>query len=127
MAKQGFSNFLEDMSPKPSPDHTLDRINGDEGYSPDNCRWLTRKDQAKNRKKPSSNKSGATGVFYLNKGKYGSFRAEWYEVNGKSRSKSFSIKKYGYDEAYRLACEYRELMISRLNEQGAGYSENHGK
>ena len=28
---------------------TLDRINNDKGYSPDNCRWVTVKEQCKNR------------------------------------------------------------------------------
>ena len=45
-----FQNFRTDMGDKPTPNHTLDRINNDEGYSPDNCRWQTRKEQAHNRK-----------------------------------------------------------------------------
>ena len=45
-----FECFLADMGRPPSEDHTLDRKDPDLGYTPDNCRWATYKEQNRNRK-----------------------------------------------------------------------------
>lgn len=45
-----FSQFIADVGPRPSDLHSLDRRDNEKGYSKDNCRWATKKEQCNNRR-----------------------------------------------------------------------------
>lgn len=57
--KNDFMAFYNDMGPRPSPRHSIDRKDNDKGYSKDNCRWATAEEQQNNTRK---------NVFYEYKG-----------------------------------------------------------
>jgi hypothetical protein len=45
-----FKAFFDDMGPRPSAAHSLDRINVNGNYEPTNCRWATEEVQQSNRR-----------------------------------------------------------------------------
>jgi hypothetical protein len=70
--RSSFVNFLADMGRRPSPQHSLDRINNDLGYNPKNCRWATAKEQSRNTR---------NNHILIYRGESKSI-AEWAEIKG---------------------------------------------
>jgi len=50
------------MGDKPTTKHTIDRIDNDGDYCPENCHWATYTEQMTNQRHPS--KSGVKGVYW---------------------------------------------------------------
>ncbi len=69
-----FENFLADMGERPEG-MTLDRIDGDKGYDPKNCRWATSKQQSRN----------TTQNVVLEHAGASRCIAEWSEITGIAR------------------------------------------
>lgn len=49
--KNDFPSFYQHVGKKPSPEYSLDRIDGEKGYEPGNVKWATPYEQWDNRKK----------------------------------------------------------------------------
>jgi hypothetical protein len=108
-------------------DMTIDHIDRDSSNNKiENLRLVAHAVNCRNRSQYSNNKTGFTGVSYFEpKERSPRYTASWFTLDGKLRSKSFSLSKYG-DAALILAVEYRKKMIDQLNDIGAQYAENHG-
>ena len=83
-------------------DH-LDRVRTNNMFN--NLRWCTNSQNQRNTTISKNNTSGKTGV------KKCGYRwvSSWYDNGNKHQSKSFSVNKYGEEEAKRQAIEYRKL------------------
>ncbi len=127
-----FLSFLSHIKPSPKDGRrwSVGRMDNNLGYQPGNVEWQLDKKQAQNHSLQRNNTTGVAGVALGESGqRYGSayYVAYWNEMDGKRKSKCFSIWKYGKDEAFKLACEYRQAQINRLNAEGAEYADSHGQ
>ena len=93
--------FLEKTDEQTEVDH-IDHSRSNNMVN--NLRWVSRSENCRNKTRQHNNQSGTSGVHFQKS--INSWVASWYD-DEKQKSKSFSINKYGNDEAKQLAINYR--------------------
>jgi hypothetical protein len=84
---QTFAAFLSDMG-EPGPGQSLDRIDNDLGYSPENCRWADKATQGRNRR--TNHPITVDGVTRL--------LCEWAEITGIARLTIYNRLRLGWTD-----------------------------
>lgn len=105
-----FANFLHDVGEKPTPKHTLDRIDNDGDYEPNNVRWATQVLQIYNSRVRSTNKSGIKGVWF-NK-KVGNYQVS-LRINGK---RLYLGSFYSFEDAKNARLNAEKMLSEGLDD-----------
>jgi hypothetical protein len=82
-----YEGFIADMGERPSDKHSIDRLDNDKGYSPDNCAWVERKMQARNKR--NNRILECNGISKT--------LAEWSEISGVGYATIIARIKSGWD------------------------------
>lgn len=86
--RNNFQAFYVSIGPRPTPKHTLDRLNNEGNYEPGNVKWATRIEQARNtRKNVNLTIDGITRCV-----------ADWATVTGTSPQTIYTRRKAGWDD-----------------------------
>lgn len=104
--EEGFRNFLKDMGDRPEG-CSIDRINYNGDYAPDNCRWATATVQMYNRRQTPS-KTGVRGVCICSDKLGNSCLRAQITMHRKTYRKYFSIKDIESAKRWR---EQKELEL----------------
>lgn len=107
-----FENFYADMGDRP-PGMTIDRIRVNEGYSPDNCKWATRKEQMLNRRNNHFvTVNGVTKTI-----------SQWAEISGLAITTIYGRFLEGWTEEDAVTKPTRELGTLTFNGETLSWIE----
>lgn len=104
---EGFYNFISDVGLRPNKSYTLDRINVNKGYSPENVRWADAKTQAQNKR------NNISVVFDGDKVNL-AYLARKHRVSYQSLWKLITIKKFKAEDAIAKLSEPKKESISEI-------------
>lgn len=90
-----YENFLSDMGLPPTRKHQIDRIDNEGDYEPDNCRWVSLRQNARNKR--NSKLITAFGETLT--------QAEWAERTGIKRETIARRLKLGWDNEKALTAK----------------------
>jgi len=98
-----FDTFVREVGERPSPEHTIDRIDNNGNYGPGNCRWATKDQQSRNRRTFNSNTSGTPGVHYHTT--VGKWQARIYSAGKRIHGGYFNTKAEAIVARQKLVAE----------------------
>lgn len=120
-----FENFARDMGIRPTPDHSIERIDNDKGYCKENCKWATRHEQSLNRRTFKNNTSGYRGVRVEPNGRYCvrvNFKKRCYKLGG-----TFATAEQAFAAwCELLACLKQGVDVSHKLERPARFDSSTG-
>lgn len=112
--KDSFEQFYEDMGPRPSPKHSIEREKNELGYFKENCFWATLTEQARNRRN--------NHMITINEETR--CLAEWLEIYHLCASTFHRRRKQGMSEEHAITTPSR-LVTFRLRQ--AKMTSEHGQ
>lgn len=105
----------------------IDHIDGNQFNNKiSNLRIVGQKENCQNSSLRSDSKTGKCGIT-ISKIKNIFYYRTYVTKNGKQTSKVFSIDKYGKEQAFQLALQWRESQLKELNLSGENYTDRHGE